>query len=197
MKRLAMIGYVCLLGPLLGCLSLTAYVDPGLQKISYAELEQPSRPTSIGVVVEFQRAGKELPSANERARSRVIRVLTNSKLFSSVHSGVVTSDKKLEVVINNTGGSTKGSGYITALTLGAIGTTTVDNYIITSTYQVVGSDPIVKEYLHAIHCTFGAKSGPKGLKAMPIGAAFDKVVEEAMLLLLYELQSQGVLGGAS
>ena len=191
MKRLAIVGCVCLLGSLSACMK--AYVDPGLQKIRYADLRQPKKPMSIGVLVEFQRAGREFPSVNESARGTVLRVLRDSQLFSAVYSGVATSERKLEVVINNAGGETKGSGYVTALTLGAAGTGTIDYYIITATFQIPGTQPIVMEYQHALHATMGVKSGPKGLEPMTVSAAFDKVVEEVMLLLLYELQEKGVL----
>lgn len=193
MKRLAMIACVCLLGPLSACFNMKAYVDPGLQKIHYADLSKPKEPISIGVLVEFQRRGKELASVNERARGTVLRVLRNSKLFSSVHSGVATSERKLEVVINNTGGETKGSPYATGFTFGAVGTGTTDYYMITATYQIPGREPIVMEYQHAIHATIGAKSGPKGLDPMTLNAAFDKVVEEVVLLLLHDLGEKGLL----
>lgn len=193
MKRMAMIGCVCLLGPLSACYNLKAYVDPGLQQIRYADLRQPMKPISIGVLVEFQRSGQELPSMKERANGAVLRVLKDSKLFSTVHSGVATSDRKLEVVINNAGGEIKDNAYNTAATFGLIGTRTTDYYMISVTYQIPGKESIVMEYHHAIHATLGLKLGPPGLESMTFHAAFDKIVEEVILLLLYELQEKGVL----
>ena len=194
MKRLLlMIGCVSLVGVLAGCFNVKAYVDPSLRKFHYEDLRQPDERISIGVLVEFQRDGQEYLPVTEDARSTVLRVLRDSKLFLAVHSGVATSDRQLEVVINNTGGSTEGSGYVTGLTLGAAGTSTIDRYLITATYRVPGKQPVVMEYQHAIHATIGNKAGPEGLESMTIDAAFDKVVEEVVLLLLHELQEEGFL----
>ena len=193
MKRLAMVACVGFLGFLSACMSVKAYVDPGLQKIRYVDLRQPQERFSIGVLVEFQRDGQEFPSVNESARGTVLRVLKASQLFSSVHRGVATSERKLEIIINNAGGETKGSAVVTGLIFGGVGTGTVDHYIITANYRSPGNQAIVLEYQHVIHATVGLKSGPKGLEPMTISAAFDKVVEEVVLLLLYDLQEKGVL----
>lgn len=194
MKRLLLvIGCISLLGSVTGCINLKAYVDPGLSKVRYENLQQPGERVSIGALVEFQRDGQEYLPVTDSARTIVLRVLRDSKLFTEVYSGVATSDRQLEVVINNTGGSTKGSGTATGLTLGAVGTATVDRYFITATYRGPGNQPTVMEYQHAIHTTLGNKAGPDGLEAVTIDAAFDKVVEEVVLLLLYDLQEKGFL----
>ena len=189
-QLLMLIGCV---GGLVGCLAQKAYVDPGLRKVHYEDLRRPNERISIGVLVEFQRDSQEYLPPTDNARSTVLRVLRDSKLFSAVHSGVATSDRQLEFVINNTHGSTKGSGYVTGFTLGAAGTSTIDPYFITATYRVPQQPPVVMEYQHAIYGTIGNKAGPEGLESMTVDAAFAKVVEEVVLLLLHELQEEGFL----
>ena len=100
---------------------------------------------------------------------------------------------RVDVVINNAGGEIKDNAYNTAATFGLIGTRTTDYYMISVTYQIPGKESIVMEYQHAIHATLGLKLGPPGLESMTFHAAFDKIVEEVILLLLYELQEKGVL----
>lgn len=194
MLRLPIIvGFLILAITVSGCFTLKAYVDPGLRSVSYTDFKSTDKGPVLGVLVEFQRDGETFPTVTGDAREIVLRVLNQSKLFSNVLSGTVGSEVQLKVVINNTGGETRGSGTATGLTLGAVGTATTDNYIITTTYEDSGVEPITQEYRHAIHATLGNKKGPAGLESMTIDEAFDKVVEQVILLLLYDLQQKGVL----
>ena len=187
------VGNVCLLSLVMGCVNLQSYVDPTLRKVQFDELKAPAQPLSIGVLVEFQQNGEEKVAATGNARKIVLNVLETSNLFSSVHSGVATSDRHLKLVIDNTGGSIKGSGTLTGLTFGAVGTATTDRYYVTATFEDSASQSVVKEYQHALHSTIGSKSGPEGLEPMPTMDAWEQVIGEVVLLLLYDLQADGLL----
>lgn len=190
---LAITAGLLLLGVLSGCISMKAYVDPQLRLVSYSDLSNTSKGPSLGVLVAFQRDGESYPAVTGDARNTILRVLKKTTLFSSVSSGIVNTEAQLNIVINNTGGETKGSGYATGFSFGAVGTRTLDRYIITAVYEVEGAQPITKEYRHAIHATVGNARGPKGLKSMTVSDAFDVVVEQVVLLFLYDLQQEGIL----
>lgn len=182
------------LGGLSGCISnIRAYVDPGLRIVSYADLNTTRQYPSLGVIVEFQRDGKRYPPATGKSREIVLKVLNKTKLFPTISSGVVGTDARLKIVINNTGGETKGSGAATVFTGGLIGAKTTDRYIISAVYEGTKTQPFIKEYRHAIHAILGSGADPEGLQPVTISTAFDVVVEQVILLLLYDLQQEGIL----
>ncbi len=183
------------LGTLSGCISMTGYVDPQLKSVSYKDLSTTQKGPELGVFVEFQRSGQPFTPVTEQARETVLRVLNKANVFSSVKRGVfsIKTEARLKVVINNTRGKTKGSPVATGVTFGAIGTGTIDPYLISAAYEHADSQPITKEYQHAIHSTIGSASAPEGLKPMTISDAFDAVVEQVILLLLFDLQQAGKL----
>lgn len=190
---LGIIELLLIVGLTTGCIGMKGYVDPKLKSISYAELNTPPKAPSLGVLVEFQREGKLYRPVNAKMRKLVLGVLRKSKLFSSVSSGTVGTETQLKIVINNTGGETIGHGYATGCTFGLIGTKTIDRYIINAVYERENKKPIEKSYQHAVHATIGIASGPKGQTSMPIGEAVDSAMEQVTLLLLYDLQKQGIL----
>lgn len=185
LRLLIIVGCLILATAISGCINLQAYVDPGLRSVSYTDFKITGKGPVLGVLVEFQRDGKPFPAVTGEAREIVLRVLNQSKLFSNVLSGTVGSEARLKVVINNTGGETKESESGTAIT---------DRYIITAIYEDSGVEPITQEYRHAIHSTiWDGEKGPLGLESMTVSEAFDKVVEQVILLLLYDLQQKDIL----
>lgn len=177
-----------------GCFkNVVSYVDPSFQKIGFSDLRSAQSRPSVGVLVEFQRAGKSFPECTGDTRKAVIQVLQRSNLFASISSGVVGTDARMEIIINNAEGKTKGSGYVTGLTMGAIGAIAHDPYILTASYSIEERDAIKREYRHSVCSMIGGSGFGKDVKTMSVDEAFNQVVEDFVLRFLKDLQTEGVL----
>lgn len=176
-----------------GCLSVKAYVDPQLPKVSYADLLTRRDQRPVALMVEFHRNGEPATLGASTARKEVRAVVEKSKLFSSLLDKPRDDVDRLEIVLDNVGdtGDAAGKGALTGVTFGAKGSQVTDGYIFTATFRAVGKQAVTKVYRHAIHSTIGNAQGPPGLVAEEsIRAAFNKVVEGLVLNLLLELQKE-------
>jgi hypothetical protein len=193
-KWLLYVVVVLMLVTVSGCFSnVVTYVEPSFQKVGYSDLQPAQSRPSVGVLVEFQTAGKSNPSGNGVTREIVIATLQKSNLFASVSSGVVGTRARMEITINNAEGETKGSAYVTGLTMGAVGTKAHDPYIFTASYYIEGGNVIKKEYKHNIYGMVGGSGFGKDVKTMSPGEAIYQIVEDFVLRFLKDLQTEGVL----
>lgn len=192
-KWLLYVAVVLMLVTVSGCFNVVAHVEPSFQKVGYSDLQPAQSRPSVGVLVEFQRSGKSFPAVTGATRETVIQALQKSNLFASVSSGVVGTKARMEITINNAEGETKGSGYVTGLSMGAVGAKTHDPYILTASYSIEGRDAIKREYRHSIYGMIGGGGFGKGVKTMSVDEAFDQVVEDFVLRFLKDLQTEGVI----
>jgi hypothetical protein len=181
---------------LTGCIAIrNHYVDPVLPKRSYSDLQPKSEPRPLYLVVEFQTFDKTNPRATPVVQEKVSKILHASKVFSTVAYATSESMDRLNIVMNNFGdkGEAVAKGVGTGLTLGMVGSMVTDHYSLNATFQAVGKEPVQKVYRHALHSTIGITTGPEGLTSMPAREAFDNIIQDLILNLLYDLQKESYL----
>ena len=179
-----------------GCIAIQHhYVDPALAKRLYSDLHPKRELRPLYVVVEFQTFDKTNPHGTSIAQEKVSKILHASKLFSTVAYATTQLMDRLNIVINNHAdiGEAVAKGVGTGLTLGLIGSTVTDHYSLTATFQALGKEPIQKVYRHALHSTIGITSGPEGLTSLPLEEAFEAIIQDLILNLLYDLQTENYL----
>ena len=176
-----------------GCLTTKSYVDPTLPKVALSDLQAVPNPAPIVLKTNFQTQGKDNLQVTGMIYDQASAVLRSTGMFSQVLAATAGDAPRLDINMNNVGdlGAAVGKGIGTGLTLGLAGSMVTDGYIFTAKYTKPGSEPVSREYKHAIHSTIGNKSGPPGLK--PVTNAFDQVLRELVLKLLKDLQDEGQL----
>ncbi len=180
---------------LTGCLQIRSYVDPKLPRASLNDVHPSASPQALQLAFKFQINGKSHPSIARKYRPQVVRVLSDSKLFSTISSSNSTDTAQLQIVMNDPAdiGDAVGKGLMTGLTFGGAGSLVTDAYLFTATYTAPGKTPVTKIYQHALHSTIGNKKGPEGLEPKSLNDAFAEVLEQLILNLLHDLQNEAVL----
>jgi len=178
-----------------GCVQLKSYVDPKLPRASLNDLHPSASPQPLQLAFEFQVNGKSHPSIARKHRPQVVRVLSDSKLFSTISSSNSTETAQLQIVMNDQAdiGDAVGKGLMTGLTFGGAGSLVTDGFLFTASYTAPGKAPVTKTYQHALHSTIGNKKGPEGLEPKSLNDAFAEVLEQLMLNLLRDLQNDAAL----
>ena len=173
-----------------GCISSRAYVDPQYHKASYETIKRPATPHPVMLETQFQRNGMPLPAVDAELRGNVKRTLRATGVFVPVEDVPMV----MRVTANNIAdvAAARAKGFGTGLTFGAAGSTIDDNYVFTCSLKG-GAHPIKKfSYKHAIHTTVGNTEAPKGMAPTTLADAFSRVVEDAVLNCVKDLQDQGL-----
>ena len=168
---------------------------PLLPRVTLNDVLATRTPRPVVLAVEFQTNGKPRSGVTKSVQERVSRILTATKVFSSITTEVAENTDELRIVLNNVGdlGDAAGKGAVTGLTLGISGSTVTDGYIMTATFTRIGQPPVEKVYRHALLSTVGNAPGPAGLAPMGIREAFDQVLQDLVLNLIVDLQKAEVL----
>ena len=176
-----------------GCMKL--YVDGGLPKVAYGDIEAGRAPQPVQLNFEFQQFGKRKGLATKLNRTRVKKILESSNLFTAVETSDAADLAQLDIVINNTGdtGEAAAKGFTAGLTFGAKGSLVTDHYTMTGTYQAPGGTPVKKVYHHAIHSKIGKAKAPEGLEPVSLTKAIDEVFTGLVLNFLKDLRDEGHL----
>jgi hypothetical protein len=172
-------------------MGVKSYLDPSVPVVSYRDLSTSSKGPKLGVIVEFQTDGKPNPEATAIFRRSALATLTKTNVFVSVDEGAVASGANLKIVMNNTGGTSTGSGVATGLTFGAVGTNATDRYIISVAYQRVDGKSVAKEYRRELYTGIGNAQYPSGVKLMTMDEAVNTMFEQVVLQLVKDLQHDG------
>ena len=177
---------------LTGCLSMKSYVDPGFDSVKYSDIQSPSNKYAMNVDVEFRRNGERFERAEGELRSHVERTLRASGIVQPEFGGAETT---ILVIVNNVAdlASARAKGFGTGLTFGATGSTVVDAYEIQILLKVNGKE-LESSYQHALHSTVGNADAPfANVTSTTPADAFGKVVEEAILKFINDMQKQNIL----
>jgi hypothetical protein len=177
-----------------GCLSVKFYVDPQFRDATYKSVKYADNPKPVRITTEFQTNGSRGGEQQQTMlHSKVMRVLTVTRVFAEPDAASPAQAGQLQFTVNNVGdiGAAIGKGIGTGLTFGLAGSHVVDGYVMTVTYTPPGMQPISRQYKHAIHSTIGVHSAPEGMQPVPIGDAFDQVIEDMLLNFLRDLQKEG------
>jgi hypothetical protein len=175
-----------------GCLSTNSYVDPQYRNASYDDINPVVNKYHAKIDVEFQRNGKHYPRADQECRSHIERVFRATGVIIPASNG---SEIRIKVVVNNIADIDEAvaKGFGTGLTFGAAGSAVTDFYDIKIEFYMGDAAPLTKTYKHAIVTTIGNKPAPLNVEPTTVSDAFGKVVEDAMLNFVKEMQAQNLL----
>ncbi|GHT91114.1 hypothetical protein AGMMS49545_06310 [Betaproteobacteria bacterium] len=183
---------VATLALLAGCVSPKSFIDPTQSKLTYESVKRPSTPLKLTLVTEFQRNGEHFPRADPTLRDITERVLRASGVIIPTTEAAVG---QVRVVVNNVAdrGAAAAKGFGTGLTFGLIGTTVMDAYELTLVVNTGGKTYSSSVIKHSLFTAIGNTTTPEGVETMPIGVAFQKVVEQMLLRALKEAQDGSAL----
>ena len=175
-----------------GCLSKKSYVDPQYRNASYDDIRPVENKYSAKIDVEFQRNGVHYSKADKECRSHIERVFRETGIIIPTSN---ESEIRINVVVNNIADldEARAKGFGTGLTLGAAGSMVTDFYEIKIEIYMGDETPLTKTYNHAIVTTIGNKPAPLNVEPTTVSDAFGKVVEDAVLNFVKEMQAQNLL----
>jgi hypothetical protein len=168
------------------------YLDPRPPRTSYSDLVPPTTPQPVYLVFDMYSAQGSFPEATQKLGPKIVHVLKNSGLFSSVASVGSENIARIQISMRETavltGNDTK--SLPKGLTSELAGSRGAIVYSFTAYYQLPGGQAVKKVYPHAIHVV-DANSAALG-DALPMtGAhAVDVMVEQVVLNFLRELQTE-------
>ena len=180
---------------LTACVSPKSFVDPTQPKLTYENIRRPLAPLKLSVVTEFQRNGERLPAADSTLRDSTERVLRASGVIVPTAEA---PEGQVKIVVNNVAdrGAAAAKGIGTGLTFGLVGSTVMDAYELTMQVNVKGKSYSSSVIRHSLFTAIGNTSTPPGVETMPVGVAFQKVLEQMLLRALKEAQEGSALDAA-
>lgn len=168
------------------------YIDPKPPRASYSDLVAPANPQPVYLVFDMYSAEGSFPEATRKIGPKIVRILNQSGLFSSVANVGSENIARIQVSMRETAVAT---GHDTkslpaGLTSGLAGSRGAIVYSFTAYYQAPGKAAVKKVYPHAVHIVEG--NSPALGDALPMTAAHavDVMVEQVMLNFLGDLQKE-------
>jgi hypothetical protein len=177
---------------LAGCVSPKSFLDPSYPKYTYEGIKRPATPLKLTLITEFQRNGERLTRADATLRDNTERILRASGVIVPT---VDAAEGQVKVVVNNVAdrGAAAAKGFGTGLTFGLAGSTVMDAYELTLVISANGktySSAVIK---HQFFTAIGNTSTLDGVETVPIGVAFQRVLEQMLLRALKEAQDGSAL----
>lgn len=178
---------------LTGCMSAKSFIDPTYPKVSYEAVTKKTQPLKLNLVVEFQRNGESYPRVNPLLKDNAERILRATGVVTPTLGG---SDGEMKITVNNIGdmAGAAAKGFVTGLSFGLVGTTVTDAYEMSVAITVNGKTVTRSGIKHAFHTAIGNTTIPAGLETIPANTAFQKVLEQMLLLAIQDMQKTGELG---
>ncbi|MBL8377043.1 MAG: hypothetical protein JNM79_04185 [Burkholderiales bacterium] len=179
-----------------GCIAPTMYVDRTLPPASKADVVSPAAPAPVQVLFEFQTKASPNARATASTRDRVMTVIRDSGLFSSISEEPQANQRRLTITINNfpltDDAASKGFGV--GLTFGLVGTTVTDGYECKAILSVPGAPPMEFQYKHALHTTIGNTSPPPGMTPEPsVEEAITKMIQQLVWSIMRDISKSKAL----
>lgn len=193
-NNMAWVSFIIYAWAVSGCVSPQAYVDPQYRHATYDSVKRPSNPIPVKLETQFQRNGTPLPAVDAELRGNVERTLRATGVYVPVKDAPML----MRVTANNIAdvAAARAKGFGTGLTFGAAGSTVDDNYLFTCSLSGESHPVVEHSYKHAIHTTIGNTKAPSGMTPTTLADAFSRVVEDAVLNCVQDLQRQGTAGGS-
>jgi len=176
---------------LTGCISVKSYVDPQYSKAEFIDIQKVENRYHVKIVAEFQRDGVRKEGVDKHLQKVFEKVLRASDVFVLDQ----TAESVVYIKVNNIAdlGSAAAKGFGTGLTFGLMGSEVADYYDITISMTNQGAT-ITKAYKHGLLSTIGNHKPPlQNVEASTPEVAFMKVVEDATLNFIKEMQDSGKL----
>jgi hypothetical protein len=167
------------------------YADPKPRKTRYEDLKAVAKPQPVYLVFDMYSAEGSFPEATRKLGPKVVRVLQNSGLFSSVASVGSENIARFQLSMRETavltGQETK--TLPEGLSSGLVGSRGAIVYSFTAAYQPPGKEGLKKVYPHAVHIVEGTNPALGDSMPMTASHAVDAVVEQVVLNFLRDLQT--------
>jgi len=172
--------------------STSYYIDPKPPKASFADLVAPANPQPVYLVFDMYSAEGSFPEATRKIGPKIVRILNQSGLFSSVANVGSENIARIQVSMRETAVVT---GHDTktlppGLTSGLDGSRGAIVYSFTAYYQPAGKPALKKVYPHAVHIVEGSSPALGDALPMTGSHAVDVMVEQVMLNFLRDLQKE-------
>jgi hypothetical protein len=190
MKSISIIAIAAILT---GCMSAPkSFPEPSFPKVSYEQVKRVQDPPRLKLSAEFKRDDKVMDKVTKDLYAYSERVLRGSgAIIPSTNGEDGTFHIQVQNLVDHGTAIVKGMG--TGLTLGLVGNTVTDRYVIKITIIRNGKKIERADIKHYLHSTMGLASIPEGVEAMSIPRAFDKMIEEVILSTLDDMQKTGEL----
>ena len=168
------------------------YLDPKPPRANYDDLVAPASPQPVYLVFDMYSAEGSFPEATRKIGPRIVRILNQSGLFSSVANVGSENIARIQVSMRETAVVT---GHDTktvpaGLTSGLAGSRGAIVYSFTAYYQQPGQAAVKKVYPHAVHIVEGDCPALGDALPMTGSHAVDVMVEQVMLNFLRDLQKE-------
>ncbi|HYV31586.1 MAG TPA: hypothetical protein VEO53_10835 [Candidatus Binatia bacterium] len=171
------------------------YVDPRPPRASYADVKAPAHPKPVYLVFDMYSAEGSFPEATRKLGRKIVRVLEDCQLFSTVSKVGSENIARIQVSMRETavltGADTK--SLPEGLTSGLHGSRGAIVYQFTASFQAPGQELVKKVYPHAVHIVEGNSLALADVLPMTASHAVDAMVEQVMLHFLRDLQKEGKL----
>jgi len=168
------------------------YIDPKPARVDYSDLVPPVERQPVYLVFDMYSTDGSFPEATRKIGPKVSRVISDSRMFSSVSKVGSENMAKIQVSMRETsvlsGHETK--SLPEGLSSGLAGSRGVITYSFAVQYQPPGKEAVKKVYPHAVHFVEGDTTGLGNALPMTAGHAVDKMVEQVVLSFLRDLQKE-------
>ena len=194
MKKINGIILVSIAGLLLtGCISTKSYVDPQYRKASFADIKSVEKRYEVNLVAKFERDGVHQPKIDGLLQERFQNSLRASGIIIPIDD---PAQFTIHITVNNITdlGTAVAKGFGTGLTFGLVGSEVADYYNIKITMTGSNGELLTGEYRHALLTTIGNHKAPiENVTPTTPDAGFTKVIEDATLNFIHEMQTKGHL----
>jgi hypothetical protein len=170
-------------------------VDPKPLLVGYHDLKRPAEPQPVYLVFDMYSEEGSFPEATRKLGPKVVRVLKDSRMFSSVSAVGSENIAAIQLTMRETpvADSTAPNSLPAGLTSGLPGSQGAVAYQFTATYKPPGKPPVKKTYPHAVHVLGGKAADPFITPPMTAAQAVDAILEQVTLTFLRDLQREGKL----
>ena len=194
MKKISIIILASVVSILLtGCISTKSYVDPQYRKASFADIKSVETRYEVNLVAEFERDGVHQPKMDVLLKERFQNSLRASGIIIPIDN---PAQFTIHITVNNITdlGSAVAKGFGTGLTFGLVGSEVADYYNIRITMTGKNGESLTGEYKHALLTTIGNHKAPiENVAPTTPDAGFTKVIEDATLNFIHDMQTKGHL----
>ncbi|MEW5787265.1 MAG: hypothetical protein AB1899_05370 [Pseudomonadota bacterium] len=173
-----------------GCMP-KSFVDPGMYTGGLKTAPKIDKPIPVTLSVAGYINGSESSMATSVWKRRFSKALDVAQVLVPAGEGQAPQGN-LNIQMDNVGdmGQAVGKGFVTGFTLGLVGSTVTDGYVMKSSYTTADGRKSEHEYRHAIHSMLGAGANPpEGVETMSPMEAVDLVVDDLVAQMLREMQT--------
>ena len=169
-----------------------SYPEQSFPKSTFEQVKRSQDPLRLKLSVIFKRDGKHLKEVDKDLYDNAELVLRGTGAVMPTSQGEDgTIHIEVDNLVNFARGFAKGMGN--GLTMGMVGTTLTDHYIINISIVNNGKKIERNGIKHQLHTVIGRGSIPDGVEFYDPQKGFNKMVEQVILNTLMDMQGTGEL----